>query len=132
MSIFNFAKRYFLSLLLLNLAACSSMQTVSVESAMQNSSARGIDYGSLVEVRTLDRRTVKFLVTYITDEGLGGSKGFFSYEDMKSLRVENTASDSGDRTLAWVLGVLGVAALVALVANSDSVTICSPSPCPQP
>jgi hypothetical protein len=132
MSNFNFAKRYILSLLLLNLAACSSMQTVSVESAMQNSSARGIDYGSLVEVRTLDRRTVKFRVTDITEEGLGGSKGFYRYEDMKSLRVENTASDSGDHTLAWVLGVLGVAALVALVANADSVTICSPSPCPQP
>ena len=130
MSVFNFAKCYFLSLLLLNLAACSSMQTVSVEGAMQNAGARGIDYGSLVEVRTLERRTVKFRVTDITEEGLGGKKGFYRYEDMQSLRVETAATDNSDTTLAWVLGVLGVAALVALVANADNVTVCSPSPCP--
>ena len=56
----QFLKRYILSLLLINLAACSSMQTVNVESAMQSTKVRGIDYGSLVEVKTLDKRTVKF------------------------------------------------------------------------
>jgi len=128
----HFLKRYVLSLLLLNLAACSSMQPVSVENAMQNDSARGIDYGSLVEVKTLDRKTIKFRVTDITQEGLGGNKGFYRYEDMKSLRVENPSSNNKDSTLAWILGVLGVAALIALVANADSVSVCSPSPCPQP
>jgi len=128
----HFLKRYVLSLLLLNLAACSSMQPVSVENAMQNDSARGIDYGSLVEVKTLDRKTIKFRVTDITQEGLGGNKGFYRYEDMKSLRVENPSSNNKDSTLAWILGVLGVAALIALVANADSVSVCSPSPCRQP
>lgn len=128
----DFAKRYLLSLLLLNLAACSSMQPVSIEGAMQNSTARGIDYGSLVEVKTLDRRTVKFRVTDITEEGIGGNRGFFRYEDMKSLRVENPYSNNSDETLAWILGALGIAALIALVANADSVAICSPSPCPVP
>lgn len=127
-----FLKRYVLSLLLLNLAACSSMQPVSVENAMQNTKPRGVDYGSLVEVKTLDRRTIKFRVTDITQEGLGGNKGFYRYEDMKSLRVENPSSNNKDNTLAWILGVLGVAALIALVANADSVRVCSPSPCPQP
>jgi hypothetical protein len=128
-----FLKRYILCVLLFNLAACSSMQTVNVEQAMQNPSPRGIDYGSLVEIRTLDKRSAKFRVTDITEEGLGGSKGFYRYEDMKSLRVENKNSNNKDDTLAWVLGILGVAALVALVASSDSVAVCAPAPCePRP
>ena len=128
----KFLKCYFLSLLLLNLAACSSMQTVNVEGAMQSSKARGIDYGSLVEVKTLDKRTVKFRVTDITAEGLGGKQGFYRYEDMKSLRVENPAAKNNDNTLTYILGALGVIALVALVTSADSVAICSPSPCPDP
>lgn len=128
-----FLKRYVLCVLLINLTACSSMQTVDVERAMQNPSPRGIDYGSLVEVKTLDRQSAKFRVTDITEEGLGGSKGFYRYEDMKSLRVENVNQNKKDNTLAWVLGILGVAALVALVANADSVAICTPAPCePRP
>ena len=128
----QFLKRYLLSLLLLNLAACSSMQTVNVESAMQSTKVRGIDYGSLVEVKTLDKRTVKFRVVDITPEGLGGNQGFYRYEDMKSLRVENPNANNNDTTWGYILGALGIIALVALVANADSVAICSPSPCPQP
>ncbi|MFC1688336.1 hypothetical protein ACFL07_01585 [Pseudomonadota bacterium] len=127
-----FLKRYLLSLLLLNLAACSTMQPVNIENAMQSDKARGVDYGSLVEVKTLDRKTIKFRVTDMTEEGLGGNKGFYRYEDMKSLRVENLSSNNKDNTLAWILGAIGVAALVALIANADSVKVCSPSPCPQP
>jgi len=128
----QFLKRYLLSLLLLNLAACTSMQTVNVESAMQSTKVRGIDYGSLVEVKTLDRRTVKFRVVDITREGLGGNQGFFRYQDMKSLRVENPNANNSDATWGYILGALGIIALVALVANADSVAICSPSPCPEP
>ena len=121
-----------LCLLILNLAGCASMQAVNIEHAMQSDKARGVDYGSLVKVQTLDRRTVKFRVTEMTKEGLGGNKGFYRYEDMKSLRVENPGSSSSDKTLAWVLGALGVAALIALIANADSVSVCSSPPCPQP
>lgn len=128
----KFLTRYFMCLLVLNLAACSSMQTVNIESAMQHSNARGIDYGSLVEVKTLDKRTVKFRVTDTSEVGLGGNQGFYRYEDMKSLRVENLAAKNSDNTWSYILGALGIAALVALVANADSVSVCSPSPCPQP
>ncbi len=128
MNYFNIFKRCLLGLLVLNLAACSTLQPVSIESAMQYSPPRGIDYGSLVEVKTLDKRTVKFRVTEISDEGLGGKQGFYRFEDMKSLRVDNPGK-KGDTT-AYILGALGVIALIALVANADSVTICSPSPCP--
>ena len=41
------------------------------------------------------------------------------------------------RTSVWlsglgtVLGAIGIVALIALAANSDSVKVCSPSPCPE-
>lgn len=126
----RFLCRYLLCLLLFNLAACSTMQTVNVEDAMQYSSPRGVDHGSLVQVTTLDNRTVKFRVTEMTPDGLGGNQGFFRYEDMKSLKVDNPSANSADNTWAWILGVLGVAALIALAANADSVEICSGAPCP--
>jgi hypothetical protein len=118
-----FAARYLLSLLLLNLAACSTFQPVDLENAMQTAQARGVDYGSLVEVRTLDGDRARFRVTEIGPMGVGGKPGFFRYEELRSLKVENA--------LHWILGILGVAALVALVANADSVSVCSPSPCPE-
>jgi len=127
----HFLGRYLLCLLLFNLAACSSMQTVNVEDAMQYSAARGVDYGSLVRVTTLENQKVEFRVTEMTPDGLGGNQGFFRYEDMKSLKVENPSANSGDSAWAWILGVLGVAALIALIANSDSVSICSGAPCPE-
>jgi hypothetical protein len=128
MNYFIFFKRYLLGLLVLNLTACSTLQPVDIESAMQYSPPRGIDYGSLVQVKTLDKRTVKFRVTEITDEGLGGKQGFYRFEDMKNLRVDNPGKN--DDTLTYILGALGIAALIVLVASADSVTICSPSPCP--
>ncbi len=129
MKYFIFFKRYLLGLLVLNLAACSTLQAVDIESAMQYSPPRGIGYGSLVEVKTLDKKTVKFRVTEITDDGLGGNHGFYRYEDMKDLRVDNPGKNKGD-TVTYILGALGIAALIALVISADSVTICSSTPCP--
>ena len=131
MTLSIFFKRYLLSLLVLNLAACSSMQTVSIESAMNYSPPRGIDHGSLVEVRTLDKRTVKFRVTEISDDGLGGKQGFYRFEDMESLRVEGPGQSESNAAV-YILGALGVAALVALALSADSVAICSGTPCPRP
>jgi hypothetical protein len=65
-------------------------------------------------------------------EGLGGSMGFFRYEEMQSLRVENRSSSGSGETWAYVLGVLGVIGLIALAVSSDSVAVCSPSPCQNP
>lgn len=127
----QFLKCYFLSLLLLNLAACTSMQTVNMETTIQTSHARGVDYGSLVEVKTLQGKKAKFRVTDITEEGLGGTSGFYRFEDMENLQVENIHQNNGETALTWILGAVGVIALVALVANSDSVSVCSPSPCPE-
>jgi hypothetical protein len=127
----TFLKHYLLALLVFNLAACSSMQSVSVENAMKNSPPRGVDYGSLVHVKTLDKQSVKFRVTTINADGLGGSKDFYRYEDMASLKVELQESKNNE-TGTIILGILGVAALIFLVANADSVAVCSPSPCERP
>ncbi len=121
--------RYVLAVLLFNLTACSSMQVVSVESAMRYSPPPGVDYGSLVEVKTFDQRAAEFRVTEITAEGLGGKPGFFTYQDMQSLRVEKP-SQSNSNAVGWIIGAIGIAALVALIANADEVRVCSPSPCP--
>ena len=123
---------YLLSILVFNLAACSSLHTVSIESAMKHSPPRGVDYGSLVQVKTLDKETFKFRVTVINADGIGTTGHFYRYEDMKSLKVEAVKSGEGTDTLSIVLGIIGVAALVALVANADSVAVCSPSPCEHP
>ena len=129
----RFIKHYLLALLVFNLAACSSLQSVSVESAMKNSPPRGVDYGSLVEVKTFDKQTAKFRVTVINADGLGGSDRFYRYENMTGLKVEPPENkNKGSDTTAIILGVLGVAALIFLVANADSVRVCSPYPCEHP
>lgn len=125
----QFLKCYVLSLLLLNLAACSSMATVNLENTIQTSHPRGVDYGSLVHVKTMDKRSAKFRVTDITEEGLGGKEGFYRFDEMKSLKVEVPGNNGA--TMEIVLGVVAVIALIALAANSDSVKVCSPSPCPE-
>lgn len=125
-------RNYLLALLVFNLAACSSLHTVSIESAMKHSPPKGVDYGSLVQVKTLDKQTAKFRVTVINADGIGTSKHFYRYEHMQSLKVEAVESGGGTDTLSIVLGIIGIAALVALVANADSVAICSPSPCETP
>lgn len=128
----KFLRHYLLALMVFNLAACSSLHTVSVESAMQHSPPRGVEYGSLVQVKTFDKETYKFRVTVINADGLGTSNHFYRYENMASLKVESVNSSEGTDTLSIVLGVIGVAALIALVANADSVVVCSPSPCQHP
>ena len=124
----TFLKHYLLALLVFNLAACSTLQTVSIESAMRKSPPPGVDYGSLVVVKTLKGDSAKFRVTAINADGIGGKSGFYRYEDMDSLRVESSVNRDGQVTTI-LLGLLGVAALVFLVANADSVTVCSPAPC---
>ena len=128
MSRINFIKKYVLALLVFNLAACSTLQPVSVENAMTNSLSSSVDYGRLVEVKTLDKQTAKFRVTVINADGLGGNGKFYRYENMASLKVE-TPKSSNKNTWMIIGGVLGAAALVFLIANADSVRVCSPAPC---
>jgi len=89
-----------------------------------------LDFGSLVEVRTIDGRISKFRVTEMNAGGLGGSPGFFWYDDMQSLKIDRPAQNHD--VAGIVLGVLGVAALVWIVGNADSVRVCSGTPCPGP
>lgn len=129
----HFCTTLLLTLALLNLTACSSMRTVDVDAAMRQSVSTGIDYGKLAQVKTLDGRSAEFRITDITPEGIGGNDGFFPYAQMKSLKIEDQSrSGSSEETWGVVLGILALAGLVALIANSDDVRICSPGPCPEP
>jgi hypothetical protein len=128
----RFFRCYLLSLLVLNLAACSTMQPVSVEQAMHHSPPTGIDFGSLVEIETLDNERANFRITEIGNDGLGGKPGFYRYEDMKSLRVQKQPQSEGGNIGGYILGVLGVIGLIALISSADHVAVCSPSPCTFP
>jgi hypothetical protein len=127
----TFIRHYLLALLIFNLAACTTLQPVSVENAMKRSPPRGVDYGSLVQVKTFDKKTAKFRVTVINADGLGGSQNFFRYEDMASLKVEAPKNNSND---TWMIigGILGAAALVFLISSADSVSVCTSTPCENP
>ena len=127
----TFIRYYLLALLVFNLAACTTLQPVSVANAMKNSPPRGVDYGSLVQVKTFDKQTAKFRVTVINADGLGGSQNFFRYEDMASLKVEAPKNNSND---TWMIigGILGAAALVFLISSADSVSVCTSTPCENP
>lgn len=120
-----------LSFLLLHLAACSSMQTVPVQDLQGGRENGSLQPGDRVEVVTHDNEKLDFSVTDVTAEGLAGKFGFIPYDDIRRLRVRRPGRQQSE-SMTWLWGVLGVAALVGLIAASDSVTVCSGSPCPQP
>jgi len=126
-----YVRNYLLALLLYNLTACASMHTVDVENAMRYPPPQSIDIGSLVEIRTLDKRTLKFRVTDMTNLGLDGKYGFVAYEDMAQLKVDVSGRNEGN-TASYILGVLGIAALIAVINSADSVHVCSNTPCGDP
>jgi hypothetical protein len=121
-------RNYFLALLVFNLSSCASMQAVDVQDAMRYPPPPGIDIGSLVEVETLDERELRFRVTGMTDQGLDGKYGFIAWENMARLRVDPGESHEG-KAAGYLLGALGIIALLALIGSADSVSICSHPPC---
>jgi len=120
-----------LALLVLNLAACSSMQPVRVSDLKGNPAPAEVREGDRVEVTTRDGEKFEFSVTELNAIGLGGQFGFIPYERMRSLSVRQPGSDLGDAGY-WLGVLLGAALFVALIANADSVSVCSPGPCPTP
>ncbi len=125
-----FLGRYLLALLLFNLAACSSFQTVNVDTSMRQGAPPGVEIGNLVKVTMLDRSTDTFRVMEMNEEGLGGSTGFYRFEDMRTLKVDRPNQNKGEAA-AWVWGIIALGALIALIANADAVRVCSP-PCEEP
>ena len=122
-------KHFILALLLLNLSACSSMQTVSIQNLEDPAIPSEIQHGDRVEVITRDSEKMEFAVTDITTEGIGGKFGFIPFENIRRLRVQRSTGGSG-QSATWIWGVIGAAALIALIASADSVSICSGSACP--
>lgn len=127
----TFVKHYLLAFLVFNLAACSNLQVVNIENAMKHPPPHNVDYGSLVHVKMLDGSSATFRVTVMNTDGLGSNEKFYRYENMDTLKVEAVNNDSS-QVWSIILGVLGAAALVYLVANADSVSVCSPAPCRNP
>ncbi len=125
---FKITSGFMAALLSLVLAGCASMQAIDVQEAMRYPPPPGVDIGSLVEVRTLAGREMKFRVTEVNILGLDGKYGFVAYEDMDRLKVEKPPNK--DSNLAsYILGALGVIALIALVDDADAVVVCSDPPC---
>ena len=120
-----------LALLVLNLAACSVMQPVRVSDLKGNPAPAEVREGDRVEVTTRDGESFGFNVTELSEIGLGGKFGFIPYENMRSLSVRQPGADLGD-TGYWIGILLGAALFVAILANADSVSVCSPGPCPAP
>jgi len=123
-------KCFFLALLMLHLCACSSMQPVSVHDLRGHETPAEIRVGDRVEIITHAGEKFEFTVAEINSLGLVGQFGFISYDQMRRLRVRRPGSSAED--LTWLWAVLGVAAAILLIANLDSVTACSPGPCPSP
>jgi hypothetical protein len=124
-------KQFFLALLVLNLAACSSMQPVRVSDLKGNPAPAEVREGDRVEVTTRDGEKFEFSVTELNEIGLGGKFGFIPYERMRSLSVRQPGSGFNDSGY-WIGILLGAALFVAILANADSVKVCSPGPCPEP
>jgi hypothetical protein len=118
-----------LSLLILHLAACSSMQPISVQDVQKQGEDSGLYIGDEVQIITNASEKLDFAVTDITHEGIGGKFGLVPYANIRSLKVRRHGSVDESST-TWVWAVLGAVALGALIASADSVTACSPGPCP--
>lgn len=124
----KFLSRYLLALLVFNLSACATMQRVDVASAVRGTSPSAIDIGTLVEVETLDGERLEFRVTDMPVDGLVGKHGFVAYRDMARLEAEKPQRGEG-KAITYLVGILGFAALAALVSSADTVRICSSPPC---
>lgn len=120
----------FISILMVLLTACSSMQSIEVQDVQQQGDRGEIQVGDRVEIVTRNDEKLAFAVTDIGTEGIGGKFGFIPYHNMRSLKVKRPGR-AGEESYGWVWALLGVAALAALVVSADSVTVCSGSPCPQ-
>jgi hypothetical protein len=121
-------RRALLVLLIPLLAACSSMQPVSVSDLADAQVPAEIGIGDRVEVVSRDGEKFEFAVTEINSIGLGGKFGFIPYRNMRRLSVRRPGTDGHD--LVWLWGILGAAVFVAVIASADSVSVCSPGPCP--
>lgn len=104
------------------------MQPVVIDDLRAPQRDPSLGIGDRVEVITHDSEKLEFAITEIDTRGLGGKFGFISYDNMRRLSVQQAGAKADDFEWVWV--AVGIAALVALIASADSVTACSPGPCP--
>jgi len=117
-----------LALLILHLAACSSMQTVAIRDVQAGGDNSPIFPGDRVEVVTHRNENLEFAVTDITEDGISGQFGFIRFDDIRRLSVRRPGNEEATK---WILGALAAATVSSPVASSDStVKVCSGTPCP--
>lgn len=107
------------------------MQPLRVSDLQGNEAPAELREGDRVEVITTASEKFEFNVAEINAVGLGGEFGFIPYEKIRSLGVRRPGGAFDDAGY-WLGALLGAALFVAIIANADSVSVCSPGPCPQP
>ena len=121
-------RRALLALLIPLLAACSSMQPVRLGDIDPGQPPAGIGIGDRVEVVSRAGEEFEFTVTELNPTGVGGEFGFIPFRHMRRLSVRRPGAEAAD--LGWLWGLLGVALVAAVIVSADSVSVCSPGPCP--
>ena len=114
--------RIILAILLINLAACASAQKVGLPAAGQLPD--GVELYDQVELTTVGGSTHEFVVSEINELGLGGTPGFFEYQDIRELKVKVQQGDDGDIWAVLVgvalIGLLGAGAMAGAEAAGAS------------
>ena len=105
-----------LALLLINLAACASMQDVDMPAA--GHIPEGISRGSEVELTTVSGIAHEFVVTEIDKQGLGGQPGYFEYQDIRELRVK--VQQGVDAEIWAILAGIALLGLMAVGINAGA------------
>ena len=113
--------RYLLALLLLNLAACSTMQPVALP---ENGYAPdSVVIGSQVELLTTEGAIYRFAVTEINEAGVGGEPGFFPYSEIETLQVR----EAGEGTvLVAIVITVALGMLFALAIDEATKAALTP------
>lgn len=111
------ASRLLLALLLLNLAACTTMQPVRIPDEQQPRTE--VRIGNHVEIVTREGHEARFEVTRLDEQGLGGAHEYYLFEELTSLKVQRQAAGRWD-WLGWV-ALAGL--LIFAFSESDSTTV---------
>ena len=116
------AGRLVLALLLLNLAACTTMQPVRIPD--EELPRTDVAIGNHVEIVTRDGHEARFEVTRLDEQGLGGAHEYYLFEELTSLKVRRQVSGRWD-WLGWV-ALAGL--LIFAFSEPDSTVINAGTP----
>lgn len=91
--------------------ACTSMRTIPVTDS--SGIAAHLSIGDKVQATQSDGRVTEFIVSDITDVGIGGDGEFVAYDDIQSLKFAKAAYTDNDQNTIWIVVALVAVLLVA-------------------